>query len=355
MAEKNFIDKVGILYIITKMKTLLAKKVDAVEGKGLSSSDYTAAEKTKLAGIAEGANKYVHPSTAGSKHIPAGGSSGQILRNSGDGTAVWGAETAYDVFDGASADAAGGTGLVPAPAAGTQGRYLKADGTWGTPPNTTYGAFKAATASAAGGSGLVPAPPAGAQAKFMRGDGTWQTPPNTTYSPATTEANGLMSSADKTKLDGIAEGANKTTVDSALSGTSTNPIQNKAVNAALGARAPLASPIFTGTTKAPTAAAGTKNDQIATTAFVSDAVASAVADITDFEFKKVDAVPTSGVKGIIYLVSNGGSGNNVFDEYIWVDGKPEKIGTTAIDLSGYLLASDLVAITNAEIDAMFSA
>lgn len=30
-------------------------------GKGLSTNDYTTAEKTKLAGIADGANKYVHP------------------------------------------------------------------------------------------------------------------------------------------------------------------------------------------------------------------------------------------------------------------------------------------------------
>ena len=40
----------------------LSGKVDKVEGKGLSTNDYTTAEKTKLAGIATGANKYVHPS-----------------------------------------------------------------------------------------------------------------------------------------------------------------------------------------------------------------------------------------------------------------------------------------------------
>ena len=39
--------------------------------------------------------------------------------------------------------------------------------------------------------------------------------------------------AEKTKLAGIAEEANKTVVDSALSSTSTNPVQNKAVYAAL--------------------------------------------------------------------------------------------------------------------------
>ena len=43
--------------------------------------------------------------------------------------------------------------------------------------------------------------------------------------------------AEKNKLSGIATGANKTTVDSALSSTSTNPIQNKAVNTALSGKA----------------------------------------------------------------------------------------------------------------------
>ena len=50
---------------------------------------------------------------------------------------------------------------------------------------------------------------------------------------ATTAANGLMSAADKTKLDGVEEGATKTIVDDAMSATSTNPVQNKAVKAAL--------------------------------------------------------------------------------------------------------------------------
>lgn len=43
--------------------------------------------------------------------------------------------------------------------------------------------------------------------------------------------------ADKKKLDGIAAGATKVAVDSALSATSTNPVQNKAVKAALDSKA----------------------------------------------------------------------------------------------------------------------
>lgn len=54
---------------------------------------------------------------------------------------------------------------------------------------------------------------------------------------ATQSVNGLLSSADKTKLDGIATGATKITVDTALSNTSTNPVQNKVINSALSEKA----------------------------------------------------------------------------------------------------------------------
>lgn len=72
----------NILYLVMNAKTghydIYAKVGDKMEllddttvnlsgyvqketGKGLSTNDYTTAEKTKLAGIADGANKYVHP------------------------------------------------------------------------------------------------------------------------------------------------------------------------------------------------------------------------------------------------------------------------------------------------------
>ena len=50
---------------------------------------------------------------------------------------------------------------------------------------------------------------------------------------ATASSNGLMSNDDKAKLDGIEDGATKTTVDEALDAASENPVQNKAVKAAL--------------------------------------------------------------------------------------------------------------------------
>ena len=52
----------------------------------------SAADKKKLDGVADNANNYTHPTTAGNKHIPSGGASGQILRWSAAGTAAWGAD-----------------------------------------------------------------------------------------------------------------------------------------------------------------------------------------------------------------------------------------------------------------------
>jgi S-DNA-T family DNA segregation ATPase FtsK/SpoIIIE len=49
----------------------------------------SADDKKKLDGIEEGANKYVHPTDPGSKHIPAGGADKQILSWASDGTAKW--------------------------------------------------------------------------------------------------------------------------------------------------------------------------------------------------------------------------------------------------------------------------
>ena len=211
---------------------------------GLMSSE----DKTKLDGIATGANKYTHPSytarTSGlykitvdtSGHVSAVTS---VTKSDITALGIPGSDTntTYSAFKGATSAAAGGTGLVPAPAAGYTSRYLRGDGTWQTPPNTTYSTFKAATASAAGGSGLVPAPAAGENDEYLRGDGTWATPPNTTYTNATSSKAGLMSSTDKKKLDGIASGANKTTVDTALSTSSTNPVRNSVVTTALNGKA----------------------------------------------------------------------------------------------------------------------
>lgn len=88
----QYLDKAGVTYLVGKIKTLLAGKVDSVTGKGLSTNDYTTAEKTKLAGVAEGANKYSLPTasadTLGGVKVGAGlAISAGVLSTTGGGTA----------------------------------------------------------------------------------------------------------------------------------------------------------------------------------------------------------------------------------------------------------------------------
>ena len=204
----KYLDQNGLLYFWTKLKTLIGGKVDKVDGKGLSTNDYTTDEKTKLSGTATGATANAPSSTSPKM----------------DGTAAVGSE-----------------------------------------------------------------------ANFARGDHVHPT-------------------------------------DTTL--------------------APLASPTFTGAPTAPTQTAGDNSTKIATTEFVTGAVSSALGDVTGLSYQIVGSLPGTGVAGVIYLVSHGGTAPEIYDEYIWVSSAFEKIGTTAVDLSGYVQTTDLTAVTNAEIDVV---
>lgn len=85
---------------------------------------------------------------------------------------------------------------------------------------------------------------------------------------------------------------------------------------------------------------------------VNAAIAAAVADAAHIKFESVDALPETGTANVIYLVPNGGSGQNAKDEYMWVGGKWELMGSTTVDLSGYWAKADLVAITADELKAI---
>ena len=251
-------------------------------GKGLSSNDYTSAEKTKLSGIAEGANKYTHPTYTAQK-------SG-LYKVTVDATGHVSAATAVAKTD--------ITGLgIPS-------------------QDTTYSNMTAATASAAGKAGLVPAPAAGKQASFLRGDGTWVVPTNTTYADATTSTHGLMSAADKTKLNGVATGAQANKIESVkVNGTALTIDSSKAVNVDLTA--------------------------YAKSTDVTKEIASAVSGVTQIDYSVVESLPSTGKKGIIYLVANSDSGNNIYDEYIYINSKFEKLGSREMDLSSYAKKTDI--------------
>lgn len=108
---------------------------------------------------------------------------------------------------------------------------------------------------------------------------TWDSKAST--STATTSANGLMSSTDKTKLDGIATGANNyvhptTHNPNIIVQDSNNRFVTDAQISTWNGKANLASPTFTGTPTAPTATVGTNTTQLATTAFVKQEINSVI-------------------------------------------------------------------------------
>lgn len=60
-----------------------------------------------------------------------------------------------------------------------------------------------------------------------------------------------------------------------------------------------------------------------------------IANLANLQIEIVDQLPSVGETNIIYLVKKSGSAPDIHDEYVFVDGKWEKIGDTEIDLSNY--------------------
>lgn len=82
----------------------------------------------------------------------------------------------------------------------------------------------------------------------------------------------------------------------------------------------------------------------ATKKYVDDVVGG----ITGFDYQIVDSLadlPETGTKGIIYLVPDNHGTQDVYDEYIWVGDKYEKIGNTDINLDGYVKGTGLTQNT----------
>lgn len=119
--------------------------------------------------------------TARDRRKIAGSGATTVTSDASGNITIASTNTTYSNMTAATASAAGKAGLVPAPAAGAQGKFLRGDATWQTPTNTTYSNFVKSGSSAA--AGLVPSPGTTAgTSKYLREDATWQVPPNTTYS-----------------------------------------------------------------------------------------------------------------------------------------------------------------------------
>lgn len=286
MAETKYAGSVALQQMVDETKSRLATKVDKVTGKQLSTEDYTTAEKTKLGGIAEGAQ--------------------------------------VNVLEG-----------------------IKVDGT-----DVEIGADKK---SALGKMSL--------KDEIAEAD---------------------LASALATKINGKA--------DQATTYTKTE------VDTALALKAPLASPALTGTPTAPTATQGDNSTAIATTAFVKAACDAISQELSAaFKFKGVVANLTEleaivdPANGDVYQVTNPGTGKSnaeyAYNGTSWVElgtevdlsgyaplaspafsGTPTaptatkgtnstQVATTAYvqtELGDYVKTADLVAITAAEVTAMWA-
>lgn len=140
---------------------------------------------------------------------------------------------------GATATTAGAHGLVPAPAAGDEGKFLTGAGTW--VEETTYGEATTTTAGlmSAADKGKVDGIEAGAEVNEIESisfNGTTITPDadrnaEITINNASESADGLMSATDKTKLNGIEAGGQVNVIETVkVNGTALVPDQNKAVD-----------------------------------------------------------------------------------------------------------------------------
>lgn len=93
-----------------------------------------------------------------------------------------------------------------------------------------------------------------------------------------------------------------------------------------------------------------------TSAQVQAAIKEALGGITGIDIQVVESLPTTGKKGVIYLVAHTHGNKDNYDEYVWVASKNtyEKIGNTDIDLSGYVLKTDLVELTDKDLATMWA-
>lgn len=161
---------------------------------------------------------------------------------------------------------------------------------------------------------------------------------NTTYSTATTSANGLMSSSDKSKLDGIATGATKVVVDSALSTSSTNAIQNKIVTTELNGKQSTitgaATTITSSNLTASRALASDSSGKVAVSAVTSAELGYLSGVTSKIQTQLNGTVKTTGAQTV--------AGTKTFNDILKVNGKVSNTTETSNSSGEIQIGSDLI-------------
>ena len=397
---KNLIDINLLSYFKSKLDLLFASKVDKVDGKGLSSNDYTSAEKTKLSGIAAGAQANVL----------------EGIQKNGVNVTITNKIANISVPTKTSDLTNDSNFAVDASYVHTDSNYTASEKTKLSGIETGAQVNKIESIKVNGTAQTITNKAVSITVPTKTSDLTNDS--NFAEDPAYVHTDNNYTSAEKTKLSGIATGAQVNTIETIKVNGTAQTVTSKAVDIAVptktsditndsgyitisdvpeGAvasstspkmdgtatvgtetafargdhihpkdtsKANLASPTFTGTPAAPTAAAGTNTTQIATTAFVQTAVSTKAnsADVytkTEIDTKLTGALHYKGVKATVaQLPSSGNTTGDMWHvtedsgEYAWNGTAWEEMGSE-IDLSGYVETSDVSLATNDQIDDLF--
>lgn len=311
MAEKNYLDKTGLALVWEKIKNITNGKVDKVDGKGLSTNDYTSEEKTKLANIASGAQVNVIEG---------------IQKN---GTTISPVNKIVN---------------IPIPTATSD---LTNDSGFITTADIPEGAAASTTTPKMDGTAAV-----GTELAFARGD---HVHPTDTSRAAAADVTNLASTVSA--LDGRVEdleeavgtgGSVDSKIATAIQGldSSIAVTSNQAISAIS---------IVDGKINASTKITiPTNNNQLTngagyqTASDVQTAISSAITTVMNYKGTKatVADLPASGNKqgDVWHVTADDG-------EYAWNGTAWEELGSS-IDLSGYVEESELVAITSSEINTI---
>lgn len=310
----KYLGPTGLIYLWNKIKNYVAKSITDLHlgdtyvakesGKGLSTNDYTTAEKNKLSGIQAGAEVNVQSNWAESNS-----SSDSFIQNkpnipskTSDITNDSGYITISDVPSGISdletirSGAAAGATAYQKPSTGipktdlasaVQTSLSKADTALQSETDPVFSASPAAGITAED------------IASWNGGEANVVKSVNTTA--GTSGINLSLSSA----------GALDVTISSgSVASGNNNFVTGGTVYSTTSTLAPKASPALTGTPTAPTATAGTNTTQIATTQFVQSAISAASAGVATFQGDLESASTLTGAaykKGWYWVVKTAGT------------------------------------------------
>ena len=300
----NYLDKTGLALVWEKIKNALSGKVDKVDGKGLSTNDYTSDEKTKLANVASGAQVNVLEG---------------IQKN---GTAVTITNKIANIsVPTATSDLTNDSGFI-------------------TSSDIPEGAAASTTTPQMDGTAAV-----GTELAFARGD---HIHPTDTSRASASDVTTLSGRVDDLETAVGTGGSVDSKIASAIQGldSSIAATTNQAI-----ASVTITDGKITASTKA---TIPTNNNQLTngagyqTASDVSSAINTALTSAMTYKGTKatVAALPSSGNKvgDLWHVTADGG-------EYAWDGTNWQELGSV-VDLSDYVEDTDLVAITSTEINTI---